>query len=80
MLTSSSVTIFYCCFLLVVVIQLCALALLLFANVIRHRQSYSSFLAPLAQSELLIYFSVCMTFVKAQHPRLVFLKNHSAGQ
>lgn len=49
--------------------QLCAFALLLFANVIRLRQGYSSLLAPLAQSELLICSSVRMTFVKAQHPR-----------
>ncbi len=49
--------------------QLCAFALLLFANVIRLRQCNGSLLAPLVQSELLICFSVRMTFVKAQHPR-----------
>ena len=59
----------YSCFLLMPSNQLCAFALLLFANVIRLRQGYSSLLAPLAQSELLICFSVRMTFVKAQHPR-----------
>ena len=65
--------------------QLCAFALLLFANVIRPRPGYSSLLAPLAQSELLICFSVRMTFVRAQHPRPASqnqysLKKHSAGQ
>lgn len=49
--------------------ELCAFALLLFANVIRARQGHCSLLAPLAQSELLICFSVHMTFVRAQHPR-----------
>lgn len=49
--------------------HLISYVLLLFANVIRLRQGYSSLLAPLAQSELLICFNVHMTFVKAQHPR-----------
>lgn len=70
----------YICFLLPSFNQLCAFVLLLFTNVIRLRQGYSSLLAPFVQSELLICFSVHMTFVKAEHPRPFFLKNLSGGQ
>lgn len=72
----------YGCLYVMLFNQQCAFALLLFANVIRLRQGCSSLLAPL-QSELLICFSVRVTFVKPQHPRPALrvtshcsLKNH----
>lgn len=51
-----------------------AIVLLLFANVITLRQGYGNLLAPVARSELLIFFSVHVTFAKAQHPKPAFLE------
>lgn len=60
-------------------------ALLLFANVIRLRQSYSSLLAPLAQSELLISLQCSCDLCGNTAPRACItnhrsFKKHSAGQ